>query len=144
MKLKHIVAAQRRLDNARATKLEESDVIKLLKNRKAMRPYVNDFEEFEKDCKDKFKVEGLEDAEKVRQGVVKKLSEDKSYQPTKDEIESINKVLGYLNKVNKALSEELDKEIDITFDKLSENADAKLMKENGWSYAEIDEIEVMF
>lgn len=141
--IQKIVSAQKRLDTAKVTKLEEADAIKLLKNRKAMRPYATEYEEFEKDCREKFKVDGLEDADKVRLEVFNKVKDNKSYQPTQDEVEAINKVADYFNKVNKALSEELGREVEITFEKLSDNADVKLMQENGWSYAELDEIEVI-
>lgn len=142
-KIKQIVSAQKRLDKATVTKLEEADAIKLLKSRKAMRPYVTEYEEFEKDCREKLKVEGLEDADKKRLEVFNKLKDNKSYQPTQEEVDAINKVADYFNKVNKALSEELEREVEITFEKLSDNADVKLMQENGWSYAELDEIEVI-
>lgn len=141
--IKKIVSAQKRLDTAKVTKLEEVDAIKLLKNRKAMRPYVTEYEEFEKDCREKFKVDGLEDADKTRLEVFNKVKDNKAYQPTQEEVDAINKVADYFNKVNKALSEELGREVEITFEKLSDNADVKLMQENGWSYAELDEIEVI-
>ena len=142
-KINQIVSAQKRLDKATVTKLEEADAIKLLKNRKAMRPYVTEYEEFEKDCREKFKVDGLEDADKKRLEVINKVKENKAYQPTQEEVDAINKVADYFNKVNKALSEELEREVEITFEKLSDNADVKLMQENGWNYAELDEIEVI-
>lgn len=141
--IQKIVSAQKRLDTATVTKLEEADAIKLLKNRKAMRPYVTEYEEFEKDCREKFKVDGLEDADKKRLEVINKVKENKAYQPTQEEVDAINKVADYFNKVNKALSEELEREVEITFEKLSDNADVKLMQENGWNYAELDEIEVI-
>ena len=55
MKLKQILAAYSRIENATATKLKEDDVIKLLKARKAMRPHVNEYKDFLKDAQDKFK-----------------------------------------------------------------------------------------
>lgn len=143
MKLSEIIAINKRLDKATVNSLEESDAIRILKARKSMRPYVIAYKDFEKDCQEKFMFEGIEDAEKVRIGVVEKANADKSYIPTEEEMEAIKQINEYFAKVNKALAEELDRDIDIELPKLSENADVKLMHENKWTFGELDEIEAI-
>ena len=143
MKLSEIIAIYKRLDKATANSLEEADVIKILKARKSIRPYVNAYNDFEKDCHEKFKFEGIEDAEKLRIEVVGKISADKSYAPTKEEMEAIKQINEYFTKVNRVLNEERDRDIEIELPKLSENSDVKLMRENKWTCEELDEIEVI-
>lgn len=56
-KIKQVIEAYKILGEAKVTKLEESEVIKVVKARKAMRPIADEFEAFLKDCQDKFKPE---------------------------------------------------------------------------------------
>ena len=142
MKLKQILAAYSRIENATATKLKEDDVIKLLKARKAMRPYVNEYKDFLKDAQDKFKPENWAEIErKIEQW---RQEGDRTTLTEEERIE-INKVGSeYDKKVQSAVKDELEKEIEIEFEKLSENADTKLMIENRWTPAQLEEIEILF
>ena len=142
MKLKQILAAYSRIENATATKLKEDDVIKLLKARKAMRPYVNEYKDFLKDAQDKFKPENWAEIErKIEQW---RQEGDRTTLTEEERIE-INKVGSeYDKKVQSAVKDELEKEIEIEFEKLSENADTKLMIENRWTPAQLEDIEILF
>lgn len=142
MKLKQILAAYSRIENATATKLKEDDVIKLLKARKAMRPYVNEYKDFLKDAQDKFKPENWAEIErKIEQW---KQEGDRTTLTEEERIE-INKVGSeYDKKVQSAVKDELEKEVEIEFEKLSENADTKLMIENRWTPAQLEDIEILF
>ena len=142
MKLRQILAAYSRIENATATKLKEDDVIKLLKARKAMRPHVNEYKDFLKDAQDKFKPENWDEIErKIEQW---KQEGEKTTLSELERIE-INKVgFEYDKKVQSAVKDELEKEIEIEFEKLSENAGTKLMIENRWTPAQLEEIEMLF
>lgn len=144
MKLRELISAYNRLGNATMTKLDDKDVVKALKARKAMRPHAEEYEAFEKDCRDKFKFDGLEEDDKVRLSVFNKIKEDKDYKPTESEIESCNNVASYFNKVNKALEGELEKDIVINIEKLGEGSDVKLMQENKWKPYELEELDMLF
>lgn len=142
MKLKQILDAYSRIENATATKLKEDDVIKLLKARKAMRPHVNEYKDFLKDAQDKFKPENWDDVQAKAQ---KWQQEGENTTLTEAERIEVNRVgFEYNKKVQSAVKDELEKEIEIEFEKLSENADTRLMIENRWTPAQLEEIEMLF
>ena len=47
------------------------------------------------------------------------------------------------NEINKAVNDELSKEVEVAFEKLSEESIAKLIQENGFKAREIDLLEIM-
>ena len=137
--VKQVVECYNVLDKAKATKLEVSDVIKILDARKAMRPTATDYDAFLKDCQEKFKPEDWDSIQKDLQqwqneGENTTLSEERR-------IELNKAVIGYQNNINKALKSELEREIELDIEPLSKEARAKLMVENGWSIAEYDIVE---
>ena len=58
VKVKDVVSAYKVLGDAKVVKLEELEIIKVVKARKAMRPIADDYDAFLKDCQEKFKPEG--------------------------------------------------------------------------------------
>ena len=142
MKVKNIVEAYKLLGNAKVSNLEDSDKGKILKARKAMRPIADEFEAFLKDAQEMFKPEGWEETQKKlaqwqQEGEKTTLSEEERI--------AINKALiGYQSAIDKAVKAELDKEIEIEIEKLSEGADIKLMTANDWTPNQLDLIEMMF
>lgn len=141
MKLKQIVAAYKVLGEAKVTKLDEKEVIKVVKARKAMRPHADEYEAFLKDVQEKFKPENWDD---VQSKVQKWQQEGESTTLTEAERTQVNKVLiEYQKKVETAVKEELEKELELSIDKLSEESATKLLVENGWELKKLDEIEVV-
>lgn len=141
MKLKQIVAAYKVLGEAKVTKLDEKEVIKVVKARKAMRPHADEYEAFLKDVQEKFKPENWDD---VQSKVQKWQQEGESTTLTEAERTQVNKVLiEYQKKVETAVKEELEKEVELSIDKLSEESATKLLVENGWELKKLDEIEVV-
>lgn len=142
MKVKNIVEAYKLLGNAKTTNLEDADKGKILKARKAMRPIADEFEAFLKDAQEMFKPEGWEETQKKlsqwqQEGEKTTLSEEERI--------AINKALiGYQSAIDKAVKAELDKEVEIEIEKLSEGADIKLMSANDWTPNQLDLIDVMF
>lgn len=67
MKLKEIVSAYRILGEAKVNNLEESEILKIVKARKAMRQFAEEYESFLKDCQDKFKPENFEEIQNKAQ-----------------------------------------------------------------------------
>ena len=139
--VKHIVEAYKILGEAKVSKLEEADVIKILKARKAMRPIAEEFEAFLKDAQEKFKPENWNEIqEKVAQwqkeGEKTTLSEE-------ERIEINNALIGYQSAINKAINEELGKKVEIGVEKLSEGSDVKLMSANDWTPNQLDTLDVI-
>lgn len=142
MKLRELISAYNRLGGATMTKLDDKDVVKALKARKAMRPHAEEYEAFLKDCQEKFKPEGWDDIQAKAQQWQQEGEETKL---TIEERKAINKALAtYQKNIDSAVKEELEKDIVINIEKLSEGSDVKLMQENKWKPFELDELDMLF
>lgn len=140
-KVKNIVEAYKVLGEAKVTKLEESEVIKVVKARKAMRPIADDFEAFLKDVQEKFKPENWES---IQEKVAQWQKEGENTTLTEEERIEINKALAsYQNSINKAVNDELEREVEIEIESLKEESAIKLLTENGWELKKLEEIEVV-
>ena len=135
MKLKQLIAAYKALGEAKVAKLEASEVIKIVKARKAMRPIADEYDAFLKDCQDKFKPENWDEIQSKAQ---------KWNELTDDEKKGVNKsLIEYNNKINSAILEEIEKEVEVTVEKLSEDSLSKILQENEWEVKKLEELEVL-
>ena len=138
MKLKEIVSIYKILGEAKVTKLEETEVIKVLKIRKEMRYSAEAYEAFLKDVQEKFKPDNWND---VQQKIQQWQQEGDKTTLTESERIEINKTLiEYQQKIEKAVKEELEKEINIEIEKLKEDSLTKLMIENNWEVKTLDDL----
>lgn len=141
-KVKDVVSAYKVLGDAKVVKLEESEVIKVVKARKAMRPIADDYDAFLKDCQEKFKPEGWDDIQKKLQ---QWQQEGENTTLTEAERIELNKaVIGYQKKIDAALKDELKREVELNIEPLKEESATKMLVENGWEVRVIDELGVMF
>lgn len=139
--VKQIVSAYNTLGEASVTKLEEGEAIKVVKARKAMRPIVEDYEAFLKDCQEKFKPENWDSIQAKLQQWQK---EGEKTTLTEEERIEINKVvIEYQTKIDKAVSDELKKEHEINAEKFNDGTDVKLLQENGWKSKQLDAIDIL-
>ena len=139
--VKQIVAAYNTLGEAAVIKLEEAEAIKVVKARKAMRPIVEDYEAFLKDCQEKFKPENWDSIQAKLQQWQK---EGEKTTLTEEERTEINKVvIEYQTKIDKALADELKKEHEINAEKFNDGTDVKLLQENGWKSKQLDAIDIL-
>lgn len=140
-KVKNVVSAYKVLGDARVNKLEESEVVKVIKARKAMRPIADDYDAFLKDCQDKLKPEGWE---KIEGKLQQWQQEGENTTLTEDERKELNKaVIGYQKKVEAVLKEELNREVELNIEPLKEESAMKMLVENGWELKKLDEIEII-
>ena len=142
MKLRELVGAYNRLDKAVVSKLDEKDAIKILKARKAMRPHADEYDAFLKDCQEKLKPENWDDIQgKLQQWQ----QEGENTKLTEAERIEVNKAwITYESAIQRAVKEELEKEIEVSFEKLSEGCDVKLMQENKWTVHQLEELNILF
>lgn len=139
--IKQVVEAYKVLGEAKVTKLEESEVIKVVKARKAMRPIADEYEAFLKDCQDKFKPENWD---KIQGNLQKWQQEGEKTTLTEEERIEVNKaIIGYQVKIDKAVKDELEKEVKVNIEVLKEDSATKLLVENGWELKKLDEIEII-
>ena len=140
-KIKQIIEAYKLLGEAKVTKLEESEVIKIVKARKAMRPIADEFEAFLQDCQDKFKPGNWDSIQSdlqqwQKEGEKTTLSEERRIE--------INKaIIGYQGSIDKAMKDELDKEVELNIETLKEDSATKMLVENGWEIGKLDLIEIL-
>ena len=126
-----IVKAYAKLGDVKVTTLEDKEVMKVIRMRKAMRPVSEDFNAFLEDVKTKFKPEGFEETvRKAQEGWDKMTDAEKK---AANEL-----VTGYNRKVEVAVKEESEKEVEIECEQLSEDSLTKLMKENSLTVAEME------
>ena len=142
--VKQIVDAYNALGNAKTTKLDDAEKVKILKARKVMRPFVTEYEAFEKDCQEMHKYEGLEIDAELYNSVLNKSRQGKGNEVTEEEAKAWARVIEYDQKINKSLNEEGIKEVELEFEKLSEGSDVKLMSANDWTPKQLDILEIMF
>lgn len=139
--IKQVVEAYKVLGEAKVTKLEESEVIKVVKARKVMRPIADEYEAFLKDCQEKFKPENWD---KIQGNLQKWQQEGEKTTLTEEERIEVNKaVIGYQVKIDKAVKDELGKEVEVNIEALKEDSATKLLVENGWELKKLDEIEIL-
>lgn len=124
-----IVKAYSKLGDVKVTTLEDKEVMKVIKMRKAMRPVSEEFNAFLEDVKSKFKPEGFEDT-------VRKAQEGWDKMTDSEKRAANELVTGYNRKVDEAVKEEADREVEIEFEPLSEESLTKLMKENSLKVSE--------
>lgn len=130
-----IVKAYAKLGDVKVTTLEDKEVMKVIRMRKAMRPVSEDFNAFLEDVKAKFKPEGFEETvRKAQEGWDKMTDAEKK---AANEL-----VTGYNRKVEVAVKEESEKEVEIEFEPLSEDSLTKLMKENSLTVAEMEMLDL--
>lgn len=141
MKVKKIVAAYKVLGEAKVTKLEESEVIKIIKARKVMRPIADEFEAILKDAQEKLKPECWED---VQEKLAQWQKEGDNTTLTDADKKGINKALiDYQNSINKVLNDELERDVELEIETLKEESATKLIVENGWELKKLEDIEVV-
>lgn len=139
--IKNIVSAYKVLGDAKVTKLEDGEVIKVVKARKAMRPIADDFDAFLKDCQEKFKPENWDE---VQEKAAQWQKEGENTTLTEAERVEVNKaIIGYQQKIDNAVKDELAREVELNIEPLKEESATKMLVENGWELKKLDEIEVI-
>lgn len=141
MKVKEIVNAYKVLGEAKVSNLEESEIKKIVLNRKAMRNIVEEFEAFLKDCQEKFKPENWDELQsKIQQW---QQEGDKTTLSEEERI-AINKtIIEYQVKINNAIKEEENRIVEINVEKLSEESITRLLKHNDWQTSKLDDISIL-
>ena len=133
-----VVSAYNVLSTAKYGKLDDADKIKVWKIARALKPVATKFDEDNKDAAEKMKPEGfdekLQNAQEYER-IVKNPNEDASnlkmgaaeYEKFISELKSYNKL------VCDAVKEYSEKECNLSFEPISEDAFGKLMASNEWT-----------
>lgn len=144
MKTRQIVSAYKVLNEAKLTKMDDGDKFKVIKALRAMKVIAKDFEEFMGDAKEKLKGENHEEMLSKAQEWNSKHGNSKlgdlSAEEAKELADMEKYFSDYSKKVDGCIVEEAEKEADLDFCKLSEEAFSKLAASNDWTCGQMMEI----
>lgn len=139
VKTEDVLGAWRIISTAKYNKMADEDKVKVWKISRILKPIATKFEEDSKDAADKLKpYEDFEQRFQKAQEYEKAIKEDEVTPMTKEEYSKFIEDLKQYNKlVNNAVREFADKEVEIEFEPLSEEAFGKLMASNDWNMEQV-------
>lgn len=120
MKLGKLVDIYKSLKEAEVSEIEVSERLVIVRIMKAARPFVDEFDNYVNDLREKFKTQNTDT-------IVQKIQQNKGL--TESEVDEFMK---FNTPVSTAIAEEREREIEVELPKLSEESVVKLIGENGW------------
>lgn len=142
IKTEKALAAFRVLNTSKYTKMTDEDKIKVWKIARALKPVADKFEDDSKDAAEKFKptedfAERLQKAQEFENK--RNAGEDMTDAPmgAAEYSEFIKEFQKYNKTVADAVKEFADKEVELEFDVLTEEAFGKLMASNEWDMSQV-------
>ena len=129
------------LNEAKLTKMDDADKFKVIKALRVIKPVAKGYEDFVEDVKNKLKGDDHDKMTEKAQAWNKDNQGKKVNELTQEQIDELNTINTYFAEYNKrvetCLKEEAEKEVELTFDKLSEEAFSKLVASNDWTCGQI-------
>ena len=141
-KTEKVLAAYRMLGSAKYGKLADEDKIKVLKICIALKPIATKYDEDSKDVAEKLKPSEDYDERLAQAQEYDRVSRDKNADASQlkmgaaDFNEFIKVMNHYQDLISKALKDEMEKEVEVEFEPISEDALLKLMNSNDWTVAQ--------
>lgn len=155
MKTERLLAVYRMLSAARCNKMDDADKIRIWKIQRSMKPVAVKFEEDVRSANETLRPDGfdellekarrIEDAEKSEFGEIGTPEREREFV---DMLTAKNpnyaafqrKRREYVSLCNVAVKDYAEKEVQIEFDKLSEEAFAKFVSSNDWTLDQISTV----
>ena len=137
-----VVSAYNVLSTAKYGKLDDADKINVWKIARALKPVATKFEEDNKDAAEKFKPEGFDEKLQNAQEY-ERVTRDPQNDTSKLKMGAAeyDKFIGELKSYNKlvgdAVKEYSEKECNLSFEPISEDAFGKLMASNEWTMEQV-------
>lgn len=129
------------LNEAKLTKMEDADKFKVIKALRVIKPVAKGYEEFAEEAKNKLKGDDYDKMSELAQTWNKANKGKKANELSQDDIDTLNDINSYFADYNKrieeCLKEEAEKEVEVEFEKLSEDAFCKLVSSNDWTCSQI-------
>lgn len=145
IKTERVLTAFRVLNTAKYTKMSDEDKIKVWKIARALKPIADKFEDDSKDAAEKFKptddfTERLQKAQEFER--MRNAGEDmaNAKMGATEYGEFLKEFQKYNQTVGEAVKEFAEKEVEVEFDVLTEEAFGKLMASNEWEMSQTLEI----
>ena len=143
IKTEKVLAAYQVLSQAKYGKLSDEEKIKVWKIARAMKPVADGLNETIEDANEKFKPESY-DEELQKFNTTKSMMRDANADmttapmgPSEADQWYINVFTPYQKLVNEAVSEFSKKDVEVSFDKLSEDVFGKLLASNEWNIGQV-------
>ena len=143
IKTEKVLNAYRVLSTAKYSKMADEDKIKVWKIARTLKPVADKFDDDSKDAAEKFKpsedfgerLSNAQEYERMRRDENADMTKAKmgvaEYEKFVEEFQSYNKT------VSDAIKEFADKEVELEFDVLTEEAFGKLMASNEWDISQV-------
>lgn len=141
---KKAIGAFKILDSAKYQKLSDDDKVKVWKITRMLKPIALEYSDEIHDAKMRLMPsEDYEEKLQKAQMYEQMLKEGKEDLPmTKEEYEAFVPVFkGYMELLNKVLKEGLEKEHELMFEPVSEDALGKLMASNDWAFGQVEALD---
>ena len=142
-KTEKVLAAYRMLGSAKYGKLADEDKIKVLKICIVLKPIATKYDEDSKDVAEMLKPSEDYDEKLAQAQEYERVSRDKNADASQLKIgaaefnEFIKEMNHYQDLIGKALKDEMEKEVEVEFEPIGEDALLKLMNSNDWTMAEV-------
>lgn len=141
MKVVEISNACELIKKSKLTKMDDKDKFLVIKAIRVLKPISVEYQDFIKDAQEKLKDEEYDANLKEYQDIQKEHPGLKLSEMTIEEINKAEKLAKYFNDSNKRFSdcieEEANKEKELTYEKISEDAFTKFIASNDFSVEEI-------
>lgn len=142
MKTSKIVSVYKTMNDSKLTKMEDADKFKVIKALRAIKPISEGYEEFVKLTYEKLKDDKMEEMQKKAQHWQEMQSQGKEVEYSFEERKELNEYFqNFNNTIEKLMKEEGDKENELTYDKLSEDAFGKYIASNDFNVSTIMDLQ---
>ena len=132
MKTSKIVSVYKTMNDSKLTKMEDADKFKVIKALRAIKPISEGYEEFVKLTHEKLKDDKMQEMQ----------SQGKEVEYSFEERKELNEYFqNFNNTIEKLMKEEGDKENELTYDKLSEDAFGKYIASNDFNVSTIMDLQ---
>jgi hypothetical protein len=136
-----VLKAYNIIAQARYTKMDDADKVRLWKIASALKPVATKYDEDSKDAAEKLKPEGFDEKAMKWNETRDKISAGIKDDLPMSQAESIDFLYHVINpyneNVNSALEELKGKEVELEFNALTEDAFVKLMSSNEWNMEQV-------
>jgi hypothetical protein len=135
MKTIDIKNAYNLINTAKLTKLSSTDKFKVIKAIRVLKQIATDFEEFQKDAMERLKGEEHDDI--VAKATQWKSEGENTTLTTAERIRVNTYLLKYQKDVDQCISDEANKDNELTYDRLSEEALGQFLDSNDFAVSDI-------
>lgn len=147
MKTKDCVKVAELLKKVKVSKMEDSDKLKVVKAVKAIEKIANEFTSLSQEMSEKIKEEDHSEMEKRYQEFNSAFSGKPLSELSKENIEEMNIIQSYFDKyikrLEEVLKEDLEKDVEGDFPKLTEDSFGKFIASNDFTMEEIFSLEAL-